>query len=99
MLFVLPEVFTPVLGLSFDLLCSTSTGFSLPCLLFTTILDSFPYSNYLTVGSVLLSRDLFCFKVKVLGKVAMEEVRCYTIKLNFLLTSIFIVLIESLAEE
>ena len=37
--------------------------------------------------------------MKVLGKVALEKVRCYTIKLNFVLTSIFIVLIENLAEE
>ena len=32
-------------------LCSIFMGFPLPCLLATTILDSFPYSNYLTQAS------------------------------------------------
>ena len=40
-LFVLPEVFTLVLRLPLTFLCSISVGFSLLCLLATTILDSF----------------------------------------------------------
>ena len=44
--FVLPEVLTPVLSPR-TFLCSIFVGFSLPYLLATTILDSFPYSNYL----------------------------------------------------
>ena len=38
---VLPEVLTPVLDLSLTFLCSIFEGFALPCLLATTILDSF----------------------------------------------------------
>ena len=38
---ILPEVLTPVLGPSFDLLYSIFTGFSLPCLLAIAILNSF----------------------------------------------------------
>ena len=43
--FVLPGVLTLVLRPSFVLFFA---GFSLPCLLATAILDSFPYSTYLT---------------------------------------------------
>ena len=39
-LFVLPEVLTPVLG-PWTFFCCIFAGFSLPCLLATTILDSF----------------------------------------------------------
>jgi len=46
-LFILPEVLTPVLRPSFVL-------FSLLCLLATAILDSFSYSTYLTVWSYLV---------------------------------------------
>ena len=45
MLFVSPEVLTPVLRPSF---CSIFTGFSLPCLSATAIWTPFSYSNYLT---------------------------------------------------
>ena len=41
-LFVLPEVFTQVLGPSLTFLCSGLMGFSLPCLLDTTIFDYSP---------------------------------------------------------
>ena len=45
---VLPEFLTLVLGPFSDLPLFYFGGFSLPCLFATAILDSFPYSNYLT---------------------------------------------------
>ena len=45
MLFVFPEVLTPVLGPS----CFIFAGFSLPCLVATATLDSFPLSCLPTI--------------------------------------------------